>query len=87
MAYLGYGVWSLVVSVLAGEAFLSLVYLSQVKAFPKASLKLSRISSILKYGFGMMGSRLLVFGNTRLGVFVSGLSFGERQTGYYQFDH
>jgi len=85
MAFYGYGVWSLVISVLAGEFFIALVYTSQFNHFPKLGLNLADVMPVVRYGAGIMGSRILHFFNATIGVFISGIFLGYKSTGYYQF--
>jgi len=87
MAIYGYGVWSLVVSVLVGEMFIALVYISQLNHIPRLGIILADVMPVVRYGAVIMASRILHFCNATVGVFISGVFLGEKSTGYYQFSN
>ncbi|AFU98953.1 lipopolysaccharide biosynthesis protein [Simiduia agarivorans] len=85
LAWSGYGIWSLVVSTLAGELVLTVIYFYGSSWRPSFHYSWVEVKPIARFGVGLMMSRMVQFFNGKTSVIVSGGVLGEVSTGYLQF--
>jgi O-antigen/teichoic acid export membrane protein len=83
LAYNGYGVWTLVVSVLIGQAVVVCAYFPLMNGIPRFSIKIDRIMKIAPFGLYVTGSDVLAFFTRSAGVMIIGLFLSERIVGLY----
>lgn len=79
----GYGVWSLVYSVLLGQVFQVLAYIPRMKPVTGFDLSLSKVSDTIGFGSKVMVSKLLWYFNNQSATFLIGSSLGQKSLGYY----
>lgn len=84
LAYIGFGVWALVFSKIAGMLVGAIVLWITVKWKPKKYFDISRIKSLFSYGSKVLGTNLLntVFDNIH--SLIIGRYFTAADLGYYQ---
>jgi O-antigen/teichoic acid export membrane protein len=85
MAHAGYGVWSLIYSVLAGQFLQVLLYFPKMNRIPQLRFSLAPLREALRFGLTVMASTVLQYFRSRSGILIVGIFLGERQTGYYQY--
>lgn len=85
LAWSGYGIWSLVVSTLVGELVLTIIYFCGSPWRPGFHYSWLEVKPIVRFGVGLMMSRMVQFFNGKTSVIVSGGVLGEVSTGYLQF--
>ena len=83
MAYNGFGVWTLVYSVIIGQTIVVLAYLPLLKHIPAFGIKFRKIRGIINYGMHLMFSQILEFFTLRADVFIISLFMSEKLVGYY----
>ena len=85
MAHAGYGLWSLIYSVLAGQFLQVFLYFPKMNRIPRLRFSLVPLREALRFGLTVMGSTILQYFRSRSGVLIVSIFLGERQTGYYQY--
>lgn len=83
LAIYGFGVWSLVLGVIAMQLITVAAYLPLLKRFPRFIIRIPGLWSILVFGIKLMASKVLGFFMLRADVFIIGLFLGQRPVGYY----
>lgn len=83
MAYNGFGVWTLVYSVLLGQSVVVVAYLPLLKHVPAFNPDYRRISRIVSYGSHLMLSQILEFFTLKADVFIISIFLPHRLVGYY----
>jgi O-antigen/teichoic acid export membrane protein len=83
LAYLGFGVWSLVLSAIALNVALTSLVTYYHPWRPHGVFRPGRIWGLLRFGMQVLGSRLLAFGYGGADVLVVGKVLGERVLGFY----
>jgi len=82
-AYLGFGVWSLVISVIVQNVILTVLVAYYYAWRPLWIFQLGRMKELLRFGFQVVGSRLLGYGYGRTDSLVIGKALGEGLLGFY----
>ncbi len=83
MAYNGFGVWTLVFSVLFGQSVVVLAYLPLLKHVPAFSLDYRKIKGIVAYGSHLMFSQILEFFTLKADIFIISLFLPHKIVGFY----
>jgi len=87
MAMNDFGVWTLIYSVLIGQAVIVAVYLPLMKKIPAFTIKIKEMKDIIVYGTHIMLSQMLEFFTMRADIFIIGLFLPEKQVGYYSMGY
>ncbi|MDX2502913.1 MAG: lipopolysaccharide biosynthesis protein [Gammaproteobacteria bacterium] len=87
MAMNGFGVWTLIYSVLIGQAVVVVAYLPLMKKMPALTIKLKEMKEIIVFGTHLMLSQMLEFFTMRADIFIIGLFLPEKQVGYYSMGY
>jgi O-antigen/teichoic acid export membrane protein len=87
LAYLGYGVWTLVWGHIVRELVKVILSFFAVSWKPKLRLSWSEVSPYLRFGLPVMGSNSLVYVYSRADVFIGGPLFSEAVFGFYSLAH
>ena len=83
MAYLGYGVWSLIAGGITGSVASMVLLISLSKWRPGFSLDLRRGRDIARYGFLVAGTGILVHLQRQTSVFILSRTLGPASVGLY----
>jgi len=83
LAMSGFGVWSLVLSVVLMRLFIALAYLPQLDRIPRRRLSYRKIKTVVDFGTTLMVSRLMFFFYSHADVFIVGKLLGQKLVGYY----
>ena len=83
-AYLGFGVWSLVIGPLVGTLVSFTCYVIAVPYVPRLRFHAAYLSSNWKTSGSYFSSGLLYYINTNIDLFMIGRSLGANALGYYQ---
>ena len=83
MAYNGFGVWTLVYSVLLGQSVIVVAYLPLLKHVPVFSTDYGKIRKIISYGSRLMFSQILEFFTLKADIFIISMFLSQKQVGYY----
>lgn len=84
MAFLGFGVWSLVAGSLAGSLLLLISYLILVPYRPRMKFDVRYIQRTWKTSSSYFGSGILFYLNSNIDLLLIGRSLGATSLGYYQ---
>lgn len=84
LAYSGYGYWSLIVSTVAAEAFLLVVYFLALENKPAAVFNFTKVKDVFGYGSKILFSRLLMWWNLSSAAGISSLFFDKVVSGHLQ---
>lgn len=84
LAYLGFGVWSLVIGGLAGSIASLACYTLVVPYVPRFRFHKAYVSSNLKTSGSYFGNGFLYYLNTNIDLVLIGRSIGATSLGYYQ---
>lgn len=87
LAVNGFGVWTLVLSVLAGQAAVVAGYVPLMKRTPRLRVRIHEMQDILSYGSHLMLAQILEFFTLRADVFIIGLFLPHNQLGYYSMGY
>lgn len=83
MAYIGYGVWSLVFMQLSGMILKIVIYWSKSTWYPKVKISYTKLKRHFKFGYKLMISSLLNSLMIEVYSFVIGKQFSVSTLGYY----
>ena len=83
MAMNGFGVWTLIYSVLIGQFVVVIAYLPLMKTMPRLSIQMKKMKDIFAYGTHLMLAQILEFFTMRADIFIIGMFLPEKQVGYY----
>jgi len=83
LAYLGYGVWSLIWGGIAGSAISASLLLSVAKWHPKLSGDFRRGRDIVRYGFLVSINDIVFYLRRQIGVFILSRTLGPASVGLY----
>ncbi|MGC2047894.1 MAG: oligosaccharide flippase family protein, partial [Gallionella sp.] len=83
MAYVGYGVWSLIIGGIAGSAASALLLAPLAKWRPGWSLDLRRGKDIARYGLLMSVTDIFDYLRNRVSVFILSRTLGPESVGLY----
>lgn len=82
-AYIGYGVWSLVIGAISRYILLLLLLSCCKNVFPKLHFSLKSTYSLFNFGANIVGSRMLWYLYSKTDFFIIGKVVGERGLGVY----
>jgi PST family polysaccharide transporter len=84
LAYLGYGVWSLVGALVSGSlvSTLVLLYFSGWKPIPKYDH--NAMKDLYSFGIGMFFKNLITYSSDKVDYFIIGLQLGPAAVGFYE---
>lgn len=83
MAFMGFGIWSIVFQRLVREIAIALVLWKASQWRPKLSFSKTHFSELFRFGINILGLNLLNFINTRSDDFLIGYFLGPIELGYY----
>jgi O-antigen/teichoic acid export membrane protein len=83
LAYSGFGVWTLVYSVLIGQTVVVVAYLPLLRHFPVFSADFRKIRNIVTYGSHLMMSQILEFFTLKADVFIISIFLPHKVLGFY----
>lgn len=83
LALNGFGVWSLVYSVVIGRFVVLLIYLPLLEHFPRFMFSIRKVWHMVRYGTHLMMSQILEFLTHQSDVFVISIFLTQQQLGYY----
>lgn len=84
MAYAGYGYWSLVISTLLSQLFVCLAYISAMKDKPLLHFNVSSSVDVIKFGFIILFSRILMWWNRSAAAVIASLTMSKVAAGHLQ---
>jgi len=84
LAFLGYGVWSLVYGALLRYFVLTIASYYMLPWRPKLIFSLNRLKSLMNFGIVVVGSRMLRYFHNRSDILIIGKVLGDKSLGYYQ---
>ncbi len=87
MAMNGFGVWTLIYSVLIGQLVVVLAYLPLMKSMPRLTIRIKEMKDVIVYGTHIMLAQTLEFFTMRADIFIIGLFLPERQVGFYSMGY
>ncbi|KZZ70514.1 hypothetical protein A3765_16365 [Oleiphilus sp. HI0130] len=87
LAFLGFGYWSLILSTLAAEVFMTICFFATTRFSPLLVFDVSQISSQLRYGLQIAAANIVRFINTQWPVGIIGTYLGQAATGSFQMAH
>lgn len=87
LAYLGYGVWSLVFSQITAQVMLAILYGLCNHWRPRLYFSRQSIRSIWKIGLPLFGAELLTIASTNINPMIIGLKYSNADLGLYQKGH
>jgi len=83
LAYMGYGVWTLIVTNLVMHAVTTLAYLRRLDHVPRPRFNPAKVWNIFEYGLRIFGSNLMYFFYSRAPTFVAGKFVSTALVGQY----
>jgi PST family polysaccharide transporter len=83
-AWLGYGVWSLVIGSFAGRIFMTMALWAVVRYRPRPRFQMRLLKEKLRTGLSYLGATVLNYANANLDYLIIGRRFGPTDLGYYQ---
>ena len=83
LAFLGYGVWALVVQAVLGQVILTIVFLSCYSWRPKFTFKVNAIKDLLKFSINHFGSKSLNYWVKKTDSLLIGKFLGSSDLGIY----
>lgn len=83
LAYQGYGAWALIYSVIASQIVQMFAFLPLLGKIPRFHISLKKTMPIIKFGFSIMGSRILEYITNQSTTFILSTSVSKTQVGYY----
>ena len=83
MAYSGFGVWALVAQYMINTTIDTIVLGISLKWWPGLKVSIDRITSLLKYGWKILGSGLLTTGFVELRALIIGKLYSSNDLAFY----
>ena len=91
MAYMGYGIWALVIQVISSILLNTVFLMSIVKWLPKLQFSFDRLKPLITYGWKLLATGLMFTGYSELCKLIIGKRYSADDLGYYdkgtQFPH
>ncbi|GAB1264207.1 lipopolysaccharide biosynthesis protein [Aurantivibrio infirmus] len=84
MAYGGWGYWSLIISTISGEAFMTVAFFVVVRYRPGRPKNLETIKPMLTYGSKLLSASLVAYASAQLAGFIAVEFLGVAAIGRYQ---
>lgn len=85
MAFMGFGVWSLVVSQIIASPLRAIALWIKTGWFPSWQFKRSDVKYLMSFGRNILGSELLRYANQNTDYFIIGKVLNAVKLGYYTF--
>lgn len=84
LAYGGWGYWSLIISTVSGEAFMTLAFFAVVRYSPGRPTNLETVKPMLAYGSKLLSASLVAYASAHLAGFIAVEFLGIAAIGRYQ---